>query len=207
RHEDGRTLPARLSRRPQDLVPGLHGTEQWQARANRLGPLSGRVAGGSPWEGTGSARPCGGRAGSPQCCHGRWRDDRGRFDRRLPREVRQRPAQRRRNRPTPAEERRAGDRGRPGKDLVVLGGVNLLFGAPKNGKSFIAISIACAVQAGVSWCGFLTRKLNVLYVGAEGFYGLLRREAAWSKLHGVAVEIHYFRTPINFFELVSVTAA
>jgi RecA-family ATPase len=93
------------------------------------------------------------------------------------------------------------------KDLVILGGVNLLFGAPKNGKSFVAISMACAAQAGVDWCGFPTRKLNVDYVGAEGFYGLLRREAAWSKLHGVAVEIHYFRTPINFFEPVSVAAA
>src|SRR5262249_18375616 len=56
-----------------------------------------------------------------------------------------------------------------------------LFGAAKNGKSFVAISIACAVMAGVPWCGFSTRKLRVLYVGAEGFFGLLRREAAWSK--------------------------
>jgi len=73
------------------------------------------------------------------------------------------------------------------KDLVVLDGITLLFGAPKNGKSLVAVSIACAVTAGVPWCGFPTRKLRVLYVGAEGFFGLLRREAAWSKVHGVAV--------------------
>src|SRR5262249_11215790 len=36
-------------------------------------------------------------------------------------------------------------------------------------------------MAGGPWCGFSTRKLRVLYVGAEGFFGLLRREAAWSK--------------------------
>jgi RecA-family ATPase len=84
------------------------------------------------------------------------------------------------------------------KDLVVLGGVTLLFGAAKNGKSFVAVSIACAVTAGVPWCGFPARKLRVLYVGAEGFFGLLRREAAWSKVHGVAVELQYFRRPINF---------
>jgi hypothetical protein len=93
------------------------------------------------------------------------------------------------------------------KDLVGLGGVTLLFGAAKNGKSFVAISIACAVTAGVPLCGFPTRKLRVLYVGAEGFYGLLRREAAWSKVHGVDIELHYFRRPINFFDTVSVTAA
>jgi hypothetical protein len=93
------------------------------------------------------------------------------------------------------------------KDLVVLGGVTLLFGAAKNGKSFVAISIACAVTAGVPWCGFPARKLRVLYVGAEGFYGLLRREAAWSQVHGVDIELHYFRRPINFFDIVSVTAA
>ena len=93
------------------------------------------------------------------------------------------------------------------KDLVVLGGVTLLFGAPKNGKSFVAISIACAVTAGIQWCGFPTRKLNVLYVAAEGFYGLLRREAAWSKVHGVDIELHYFRRPINFFDHFSVTTA
>ena len=83
----------------------------------------------------------------------------------------------------------------------------MLFGAAKNGKSFVAISIACAVTAGVPWCGFPARKLRVLYVGAEGFFGLLRREAAWSKVHGVAVELQYFRRPINFFDIASVTAA
>jgi len=33
------------------------------------------------------------------------------------------------------------------------------------------------------------------------------REAAWAKVHSATVELHYFRTPINFFELVSVAAA
>ena len=93
------------------------------------------------------------------------------------------------------------------KDLVVLGGITLLFGAPKNGKSLVAVSIACAVTAGVPWCGFPTRRLKVLYVGAEGFYGLLRREAAWSKVHGVGVDLQYFRRPINFFDIISVTVA
>ena len=93
------------------------------------------------------------------------------------------------------------------KDLIVLGGITLLFGAAKNGKSFVAISIACAVMAGVPWCGFSTRKLRVLYVGAEGFFGLLRREAAWSKVRSVAVELQYFRRPINFLDIASVAAA
>ena len=64
------------------------------------------------------------------------------------------------------------------KDLVVLGGITLLFGAAKNGKSLVAISIACAVMAGVPWCGFFHMQAQgtlrwgrrFLWTAAEGSY-------------------------------------
>ena len=85
------------------------------------------------------------------------------------------------------------------KDLVPLHGVTLLFGQPKIGKkSFIAISLACAVAAGQDWCGHKTQKGKVLYVVGEGFYGILRRQAAWEKLHGCSAELRYLRAPVNF---------
>jgi AAA domain len=94
------------------------------------------------------------------------------------------------------------------KDIIVRDGITLLYGPPKNKKSFIALSMACAIAAGKPWCGFETRKSRVLYICAEGFFGILQREAAWQKMHGpVADHLQYFRRPINFFNPIDVTQA
>jgi hypothetical protein len=95
-------------------------------------------------------------------------------------------------------------------DLVPLHGVTLLFGQPKLGKkSFIGISQACAVATGKDWCGHKTRKGKVLVVVGEGFYGILRRQAAWEKVHGCSVgdNLRYLRVPVNFFSADDVKAA
>jgi RecA-family ATPase len=80
------------------------------------------------------------------------------------------------------------------KDLIPLHGVTLLFGQPKVGKkSFVGISLACAVAAGVDWCSHETQKGEVLYVVGEGSYGILRRQAAWEKAHGCSADgLRYF---------------
>jgi hypothetical protein len=96
------------------------------------------------------------------------------------------------------------------KDLVPLHGVTLLFGQPKIGKkSFIGVSQACAVAAGKDWCGHETLQGNVLYVVGEGFYGILRRQAAWEKAHGCSVNgsLRYLRAPVNFSNADDVGAA
>lgn len=96
------------------------------------------------------------------------------------------------------------------KDLVPLHGVTLLFGQPKIGKkSFIGISQACAVATGKDWCGHKTRKGKVLVVVGEGFYGILRRQAAWEKAHGHSAgdNLRYLRVPVNFFSAEDVKAA
>ena len=93
------------------------------------------------------------------------------------------------------------------KSLIVRHGTTILYGQPKIGKkSFIGISMACAIATGKLWCGFATQQAKVLYVVGEGFYGILRRQAAWEKLHGCLAgdDLRYFRVPINFFNELEV---
>jgi hypothetical protein len=93
------------------------------------------------------------------------------------------------------------------KDVLVRHGTTLLYGPPKIGKkSFVGVSMACAVAAGKPWCGFETRRAKVLYVVGEGFYGVLRRQAAWEMLQHCLVgdNLRYLRVPINFFNSAEV---
>ena len=96
------------------------------------------------------------------------------------------------------------------KGLVPRYGSTLLYGEAKIGKkTFLGISIACAIATGTDWCGFSTIKGTVLYIGAEGFFGLLRRQRAWERLHGVKAgdDLCFLRVPINFYDKDEVKAA
>jgi hypothetical protein len=96
------------------------------------------------------------------------------------------------------------------KPLIPRYGITLLYGEPKEAgkKTFTGLSMACAIATGRDWCGFATTKGTVLYIGGEGFFGLLRRQAAWEKLHGVeANDLALFRVAVNFFEPLQVREA
>jgi hypothetical protein len=96
------------------------------------------------------------------------------------------------------------------KSLIPRYGITLLYGEPKEDgkKTFAAMSMACAIATGTDWCGFATIKGTVLYIGGEGFFGLIRRQAAWEKLHGVeANDLRLLRVPVNFFEPLQVMEA
>ncbi len=56
-----------------------------------------------------------------------------------------------------------------------------VFGAPKTGKSFIAIAMACAIARGTSFYGYATKKAPVVYLAGEGVAGVKRRLAALSQ--------------------------
>jgi hypothetical protein len=89
------------------------------------------------------------------------------------------------------------------KPIVPRYGVTLLFGEAKTGKkTFVVLSMACAIAAGIAWCGFPTTKGKVLYICGEGFFGVLRRVKAWEILHGVETgdNLRLLRVPINFFD-------
>ena len=57
--------------------------------------------------------------------------------------------------------------------------LNLMFGAPSGGKSFVAIDVACSIAAGLAWAGDDTEQGPVLFLAGEGREGLTRRLTAW----------------------------
>jgi hypothetical protein len=96
------------------------------------------------------------------------------------------------------------------QSLIPRYGITLIYGEAKIGKkTFIGMSLACAIATGTNWCGFPTIKGKVLYISGEGFYGLLRRQAAWEHLHGITIgnDLRFLREPINFYDENEVKAA
>ena len=63
------------------------------------------------------------------------------------------------------------------------GTVASIFGAPKSGKSFIAIAMACAVASGKDFYGFDTKPATVLYLAGEGFTGVARRIKSYEEFY------------------------
>ncbi len=57
--------------------------------------------------------------------------------------------------------------------------IALLAGYHGTGKSFIALSLACAVATGQPWLGRPTHQGRVLYIASEGAEGLHGRISAW----------------------------
>lgn len=64
-------------------------------------------------------------------------------------------------------------------DVLDQGTVALLYGKWASGKSFIAQDWACSVATERQWQGRTTEQRRVLYVAAEGAYGLKGRLHAW----------------------------
>jgi RecA-family ATPase len=65
-------------------------------------------------------------------------------------------------------------------DVLPSNSLCVLYGEPGCGKTFVALSMALSIAAGHSWCGKLTTEGSVLYVPAEGLYGLKLRVPAFS---------------------------
>ena len=86
------------------------------------------------------------------------------------------------------------------RDHVVAGGLNLLYGKPGAGKSFVALDWALSVATGEPWLGNKVESGAVVYVAAEGAAGLRNRALAWLEFHGVE-ELDRFWVvprPVNF---------
>jgi hypothetical protein len=87
------------------------------------------------------------------------------------------------------------------------GGLAVLYGAANVGKSFVALSMACAIAAGVPWLGWTTRPGAVLYVAAEGSWGLAERYRAWMNAEGVEIpQLRVLPEPVNLLMPDEVTA-
>lgn len=59
-------------------------------------------------------------------------------------------------------------------------GLTVVYGAPKTGKSFLALDWACSITTGRAWFGKATIQHPVVYVSGEGGGGLAPRIDAWT---------------------------
>jgi KaiC/GvpD/RAD55 family RecA-like ATPase len=81
------------------------------------------------------------------------------------------------------------------KDLIALGGLILIYGAPGTGKSFFVLDMAIHVALGRDWFGRRARQGGVIYVCAEGQEGARRRIKAFREHHQIAEEVPFALVP------------
>ena len=67
------------------------------------------------------------------------------------------------------------------KNVVETQSLLQIYGAPKSGKSFVAIAMSCAIASGQDFYGNQSFKRPVLYICAEGQRGVKRRLSAWQQ--------------------------
>jgi len=67
------------------------------------------------------------------------------------------------------------------KDVCEEESLMQIFGAPKSGKSFIAIAMSCAIASGQDFYGNSSFAKPVLYICGEGQRGVKRRLSAWQQ--------------------------
>ena len=67
------------------------------------------------------------------------------------------------------------------KDVVETESLMQIYGAPKSGKSFVAIAMSCAIASGQDFYGNKSFKKPVLYICGEGQRGVKRRLSAWQQ--------------------------
>jgi hypothetical protein len=83
--------------------------------------------------------------------------------------------------------------------------VTLLVGNRSTGKTFIALDWACCVAAGKPWQGRATRPGRVLYIAAEGAYGLDQRVDAWEQAwRHDAPDLDIYPEPVNLTDTTAV---
>lgn len=63
---------------------------------------------------------------------------------------------------------------------ILSDGLTVVYGAPKTGKSFLALDWACSIATGRSWFAKQTIQHPVVYVSGEGGGGLAQRIDAWA---------------------------
>ena len=97
------------------------------------------------------------------------------------------------------------------KGMLESDALALMYGAPGDGKSFLAFDIACCVATGTPWHGHKVQQGPVVYIAGEGQGGVARRLAAWEKYHGkslkdaplyVSVKAVALLDPANALEVV-----
>ncbi|WP_303810171.1 AAA family ATPase [Sandarakinorhabdus limnophila] len=74
-------------------------------------------------------------------------------------------------------------------ELLETDALSNMFGAPGDGKSFIALEMALCIATGTPFHGRAVKQGPVFIIVGEGIGGLARRMAAWSKARGVSIKV------------------
>lgn len=74
-------------------------------------------------------------------------------------------------------------------------------GKSRHGKSFVALDIAAHVGQGMPWYGHSTKRGEVIYLAAEGAYGMKKRVRAWENYHDKRMRgVYIYPEPIQVDE-------
>lgn len=77
----------------------------------------------------------------------------------------------------------------------------VLYGEPGCGKTFVALSMALTVANGQNWLDREVKQASILYIAAEGVYGLKTRIQAFRKRYGLTDEnVRFLAMPIEIME-------
>ena len=70
------------------------------------------------------------------------------------------------------------------EDIMEKDSVIDIYGAPKSGKSFVAIDMALCSSLGIPWHTHKTEQTPIIYLAGEGQRGIARRVQAWEHYYG-----------------------
>lgn len=71
--------------------------------------------------------------------------------------------------------------------VLPLVGVGMLYGPPQQGKSFVAVDLACRIASGMPWAGLDVERGRVAYLASEDYEGIRTRIEAWRLKQGVPI--------------------
>ena len=87
------------------------------------------------------------------------------------------------------------------ENLLVAGQMSVLYGPSNSGKTFFASDLAMHVALGRRWRDRDVTQCSVLYVAAEGSYGIRNRVAAFREHHGVeSLPMTVMPLAVNMFD-------
>lgn len=81
------------------------------------------------------------------------------------------------------------------KGLMISGGLSVIYGPPKSGKSFCAQHAAECVAHGIEFFGKSTKEGLVVYLCGEGAVGFRQRMVAWRKINGLSPTRNFVMMP------------
>jgi hypothetical protein len=83
------------------------------------------------------------------------------------------------------------------KGVLGEGQMSVVYGESGGGKTFFALDLALHVAAGMEWRGRRVRQGGVVYVAAEGGYGISNRVVAFKRRHDLSGKVPFAAVPCS----------